>query len=364
MKVALVHDYLLQYGGAEKVLLVLAEMFPDAPIYCLASGAEFVNKYLPGRDIRSSFITRLPFYRRHYKKYMPLFPVALEQFDFGDYDLVISSSSAFVKGILTPVGTTHVSYMYTPMRFAWELYQDYAGQGGIRSRGIYGKVLPFIMNYLRLWDQVSTDRIDHMICDSYHVARRIEKYYRREAEVIYPPVDVEEFTVSEEDDGYFLIVSRLIPYKRIDLAVEVFNELGLPLVIIGEGYDRKRLERMAGSNVTFLGFQPEGVVKEYYARCRAFIFPGEDDFGITPVEAMASGKPVIAYGRGGALETVVDGVTGLFFKEATAASLKEAVLRFDKMNFGPVKCRQRAEEFDTAIFKAKFMDFVDQVCRK
>jgi len=355
MKLAIVHDYLNQYGGAERVLEKLHELFPEAPIYTSIYDAKVMPSAYRQWEIHTSFMQRLPGVMRHHQSYLPFYPLAFEGFDLSDYDVVISNSSAWCKGVLTPPTTLHLCYCLTPMRWVWS-YPEYV------QRERLGKparmVLPLMMNWLRMWDRVSADGVDQYATISRAVAARVAKYYRRESTVIYPPVDTASFPISEEHDDYFLVVSRLIPYKRIDLVVEAFNRLGLPLVIIGDGRDRTALQAIAKSNIRFLGMIPDAEVRRYYSRCRAFLFPGEEDFGITPVEAQACGRPVIAYAGGGALDTVVDGVTGKLFHLQTAESLADAVASFGDADYDPAAIRRNAERFDTACFKRDLLQWI------
>lgn len=360
MNIGLVHDYLNQNGGAEKVLDEFHNLFKEAPIYTLIEDENVSKKF--EADIHSSFIQKIPFSRKHYKKMLPLFPVAIENFRLEEYDVVLSSSSAFAKGIITKPNTTHICYCHTPMRYVWDLYHAYLYDDG--PRGLYRKVLPLILHYIRIWDRISADRVDYFIANSYNVKRRIEKYYQRDAVVIHPPVEVSRFSISNSIDDYFLIVSRLIPYKRIDIVIEAFNELGYPLIVIGDGYDLQRLKNMANSNIIFLGYQSDEVIAEYYQKCKAFIFPGEEDFGITPLEAQASGRPVIAYRKGGALETVIDQETGLFFNKQDKDYLKSAVELFYTKDFDPLHIREHAIKFDSSIFKEKISGYVNSIYEK
>ncbi len=335
MKVALVHDYLNQMGGAERVVMAFHEIFPDAPIYTSIYDPQRVDPAFQKMDIRTSFMQKLPMVTKHHQPYLPVYPFAMENFDLRGYDLVLSSSSAFGKGVITKPETMHICYCHTPMRWCWN-YEEYVEREhlGRLSRSL----LPFLMTGLRTWDQTSAMRVDHFIANLPVVAERIQKYYRREAVVIPPPVEGDRFhfdpTVEPED--YFLILSRLIPYKRIDLAIEACNQLQLPLVIIGGGRDLERLKKMAGPTIRFMGRLSDEEVLYYYAHCRAFLFPGEEDFGITPLEAQASGRPVIAYGAGGALTSVVDGVTGVFFREQTVESLVSVLASFNERMFHPL----------------------------
>lgn len=359
MRVAIVHDWLNQRGGAEEVLEVLRSMFPAAPVFT----SIFIPQVMPGEyrtwPIRTSFMQRLPAVNRYHRALLPLFPLAFRAFDLTGYDLVISNSSGFCHGVATRRPTRHVNYCLTPPRYVWSLEQYMARE---QIGGAARAMLPLAARYLRRWDYKASQGIDHFIGISRTVQDRIKRFYGREAAIIHPPVDTAAFTPATETDDYFLVVSRLIPYKRIDLAVAAFNELGLPLTVIGDGRDRASLEAMASSNVRFLGYQPRGKVRDLLSRCRAFIFPGEEDFGIAPVEAQASGRPVIAYAGGGALETVEDGVSGLFFREATPESLAEAVTSFEreKGNFDSAVIQEVARRFDTAVFREKLAAFIDE----
>ncbi|MDP4145739.1 MAG: glycosyltransferase family 4 protein [Bacillota bacterium] len=358
MRMALVHDWLTNMGGAERVVINFKELFPEAPIYTTLYNADKLDEALKNIDVRTSFLQSEKNLKRGHQKLLPFMPMAFESFDLNEYDVILSSSSSCAKGVVTNPDTMHVCYCHTPMRYAWEYYYEYANEWGLNK--IKGKLLKYVMNYIRVWDRVSADRVDYFIANSENVAKRIWKHYRKESVVIHPPVRCNLFNVSNIDEDYFLILSRLVPYKRIDLAVKAFNELGLPLVIIGDGPERQRLESMANNNIKFLGRQPDEVIKDYYSKCRAFIFPGEEDFGITPLEAQASGRPVIAYGKGGALETVIDGETGVFFKEQTIEELIVAIKKFEDIEFDKQTIRKHAEEFDEEIFKAKISNFINE----
>lgn len=350
MKIAIVHDYLNQLGGAERVLEIMCDMFPDAPVYTLLADPDVITEPIRKHKIHESFISRLPLVKKHYKKYLLLFPTAIEQFDFSEYDVVLSSSSAFAKGIITKPDTKHICYCYTPMRYSWDLYHQYLGEDG--PGGLYSKVLPFGLNYIRMWDQLTADRVDDFIAISEYVSKRIEKYYRRDSQILYPPANIERFTVLDQAqvEDFYLVVSRLLPYKRVDIVIEACNELKKPLVIIGDGYDRARLEKLAGPTIMFMGYQPDHVIAEYYSKCKAFIFAGDEDYGLTPVEAQASGRPVVAFGRGGALETVKENMTGLFFKEQTKDSLIHTLAQFNVNDFNPQIIRAHSEKFGKQPF--------------
>jgi glycosyltransferase involved in cell wall biosynthesis len=358
MKVALVHDWLTGMRGGERCLEVFCELFPQAPLYTLLHIPGSVSSLIEQRPILTSFIQHLPFSRRAYRKYLPLFPIAVERFNLKEFDLVLSCSHCVAKGVITPPEAVHISYTLTPMRYAWDMYGEYFGQ----SRS---KMIPFFIHYLRAWDVTSSHRVDHFLCVSKHVANRVKKYYRREAEILYPPVDTNRFRLSSNRKDFFLIVSSLSPYKRINLAVEAFNRLGYPLKIIGSGPEENSLKGMAKPNIEFLGWQPDDTLATYYSECRALLFPGEEDLGIVPLEAMASGSPVIAYGRGGALETIIpydqqDGMktknpTGLFFYEQKVETLVEAVEKFQRIEkeFDPVAIRNHTLQWDREIFKER-----------
>ncbi len=366
MKIALVHDWLTGMRGGEKCLEMLCELYPRATVYTLLHKKGSVSETISRMNIRTSFVQNLPFASSHYQKYLPLFPTAIEQFDLREFDLVVSSSHCVAKGVITTPDTCHICYCHTPMRYAWEMYYTYF------SKNTVGPLLrwsiPFFMNYLRTWDERSSDRVDYFVANSENVKRRINKHYRRQAEVIYPPVDTDYFDLSNHGGEYYLVASALVPYKRIDLAVSAFNELGLPLLVIGEGSEKKKLMKIAGGNVKFMDWQTRGSLKEYYQRCKALVFPGEEDFGIVPVEAQACGKPVIAFGRGGAAEsvkgaypdqTVAYPPTGVFFYPQTKEALIEAVRCSHSIRFEPEKIRENALRFDRRVFKDKMTAFVE-----
>ncbi len=356
MRVALVHDYLNQYGGAERVLEALHELFPAAPVYTSIFDPSSMPATYQNWDIRTSFMQHLPAWRSQFRRYVALYPTAFERFDLSGYDLIISSSSAFAKGVIPRPGALHICYCHTPMRFAWRT-DDYVAREQIN--GIQAKLLPFILNYLRIWDTVSANRVDLFVANSHEVAGRIARYYRRPSVVIPPPVDLPPYEPQPPEE-FYLAGGRLIPYKRLELAIEAFNHLRLPLKIFGDGRDRARLERMAGPNIEFLGWIDEATRLDLFARCRAFIFPGEEDFGITPLEVLATGRPVIAYAAGGALETLIDGVTGRFFYQPTAAALAAAVALSRTDQIDPIVLRRHAEGFSRERFLEAFRSFVDK----
>lgn len=353
-KIALVHDWLTNMGGAEKVVESFLSIFSEAPIYTSMANKDNLSDKFKDKNIITSFLQKKVKKKKiNHQKYFPFMPMAFESFDLNGYDIVLSSSSSCAKGVITNPNTLHICYCHSPMRYGWEFYYEYTRDMGALKK----KLVKYLMNYMRLWDVCSSNRVDYFIANSENVAKRIWKHYKREATVIHPPVDTDFYNMESEDGDFFLCMSRLVPYKRIDLAVEAFNQLGLPLVIIGGGSELERLRSFAKPNVMFMGRQPDEVVREHYQKCRAFIFPGEEDFGITPVEAQACGRPVIAFGKGGALETVVDGETGLFFSEQTTDSLIEAVRRFGEMNFNKVRCRENAERFNKDRFNREIINF-------
>ncbi|MDI7278082.1 MAG: glycosyltransferase [Anaerolineae bacterium] len=355
MRVAIVCSWLNQYGGAERVLEVVHGMFPDAPVYTSIYWPEALPASYRSWHIRTSFLDRLPLIKRHHQPFLPLYPFGFEALKLDGYDLVLSVTSAFAHGVTLPSHTIHVCYCLTPARFLWS-FPAYARRE--RLGRLARAILPLMLPALRSWDLRAAGRVDHFVAISRAVQERISRCYRRPAEVIYPPVETSAFALSDEVDDYYLIVGRLVPYRRIDLAVQAFNALGLPLLIVGEGRDRPALERMAGPNVRFLGRVSDDERRRLLSRCRAFLWPGEEDFGIAPLEANASGRPVIAYRAGGAVETVVEGVTGAFFDEPTPEALAEAVRSLDAAAFDPLALRRHAERFDVSVFREEMRRFI------
>lgn len=358
MKVALVHDYLVDAGGAERVLEVFHGLYPEAPIYTSIYNSETTFSCFSEMDIHTSFLQYLTKSKRHYKWLLPLYSLAFEKFNFSGYDVVLSSSAAWAKGVMTPPKVCHISYCHSLMRFAWS-FNEYIKRENFPR--LVGQTLPLVVAPLKKWDIISSRRVDYFIANSKLTAHKIEKIYKRKATIIYPPVRCSDFAVNDSlVEDFFLIVSRLVPYKRIDIAIEAFNRLGLPLLVVGEGRDRKSLEEIAGPNISFVGRASGKELKHYYSSCRAFILPGEEDFGMTSLEAQASGRPVIAYAAGGALESIVQGITGTFFHEQTPEALIRAVKDFDRLEFNPRKIRKHAEKFDVEVFKRKIKNFLEE----
>ncbi|MCB8929087.1 MAG: glycosyltransferase [Ardenticatenaceae bacterium] len=355
MKVALVHDWMNQIGGAEDVLEALVDLFPTAPIHTSLYAPDKMPAHWQTWDIRTNFIDKLPFSHRKQQLYFPLYPFSFEQHDLRGYDLVISNKSGFCHGVITGPDTVHICYCLTPTRYVWR-YHQYAEQEQLGR--LTRTILPPFLTKLRQWDRLAADRVDHFVAISQEVRRRIAKVYRRESVIIYPPVDTARFVPGDEVEDYYLLVGRLVPYRRIDLLIEAFNKMKRPLRIAGSGRDRARLEAMAGPTIEFLGYVPDEELPSLLAKCRAFMFPGEEDFGIAPIQAMAAGRPVIAYAAGGALETVLPGVTGTLFAEQSVAAIIQAVEGFDTENVDPQRIRQHAEQYDVSHFKAQIQALV------
>jgi len=361
--VAIVHDWLVTYAGAERVLEEIINCFPEADLFAIV---DFIPKnersFLKDKPVKTSFIQKLPFAKKKYRTYLPFMPLAVEQFDLSGYDIVISSSHAVAKGVITGPDQLHISYVHSPMRYAWDLQHQYLKETGL-DRGLKGWLAKRELHKLRMWDLRTANGVDHFLANSRFIARRIWKVYRREATVIYPPVDVDSFSLCEQKEDFFLTASRMVPYKKIDLIAEAFSLMpDKRLYIIGDGPDFDKVKSKSGANVELLGYQPFEVLRDYMQRAKAFVFAAEEDFGIVPVEAQACGTPVIAYGKGGALETVTEDETGLFFDAQTTSSIIEAVQRFEDMKdrFIPAKIREKSLRFSKDRFKREFMSFVDE----
>jgi glycosyltransferase involved in cell wall biosynthesis len=363
MKTALVHDWLVSpVGGAENTLREIYSLYPS-PIYTLLSNQKaFENTPFAAAEIKNSFIQKMPFSRTRFRSYLPLFPLAIEQFDLSSYDVIISSSHCVAKGVLTHPEQTHFCYCHTPMRYAWDLCHEYLREANLH-RGIKGAFARFFLHYIRGWDVHSSSRVDHFIANSEFVARRIQKVYGREAKVIYPPVDTEFYSLGEKKENYYLTSSRLVPYKKIDLIVEAFSLLpDQKLVVIGNGPEADKIRKKATQNIEFLGYQPNDVVKEHMQKAKAFVFAALEDFGIMPIEAMASGTPVIALKKGGTKETILDEKTGLLFDNQTVIDIQKAVQKFEKCQdqFDPVLICKHAETFSAKRFRTEFKSFVSK----
>lgn len=362
-EVALVHDWLPVYAGAERVLEQMIRVMPDAELYSLIDFIpEGQRGFLNGKPVHTSFIQDLPFAESSYRYYLPLAPFAIEQFDLYDHDIVVSSSYAVAKGALTRADQLHISYVHSPIRYAWDLQFQYLNQRGLRS-GLKGLLARMVLHYMRLFDATSADRVDVFAANSEYVARRIWKTYRRRAHVIYPPVDTERFQLQEVKEAFYVAMSRLVEYKRMDLIVEAFTDMpDKELIVIGDGPERRRLEKMAGPNVSILGHQPDEAVEYYLRSARALVYAAEEDFGIVPVEAQACGTPVIAFGKGGVRETVLSGTTGLFFGEQSTEALIDAVQQFAAVRdrFEPEQIRQHAEQFSVTRFQKEFVELVEK----
>lgn len=366
MRVAIVHYWLLNRRGGERVVEALCELFPQADIFTLVADHDALSPSIRKHRLTTSFLQRIPWSRKLHRHMLPLYPLALEQFDLRGYDLVISSESGPAKGVIVTPDTCHICYCHTPMRYVWDFYHDYKGRSALGP--VRKAIFVATAHYARLWDQASAARVDHFIANSENVARRVRRYYGRQAEVLYPPVEVTSARLSESTSDYYLAVGQLVGYKRFDLAIQACNRLHRPLRIIGVGEEYKRLRRLAGSTVTFLGQLSDTELRKQYSSCRALVFPGEEDFGIVPVEAQAFGRPVIAFGRGGALETILnvydreisvpEQATGLFFQEQSIDSLVQALLSFETLEsrFSPTFIQSHALRFE----KQKFLSAMDR----
>ena len=363
MKKALIHDWFSTYAGAEKCVESFTNIWDDFEIYSLIDflkGADR-DKILKGKCAHTSFIQKLPFAKDKYRNYLPLFPLAIEQFDLSGYDVVLSSSHAVAKGVLTHSNQLHIAYVHTPIRYAWDLYHQYLRESGL-DRGLKGILAKYFLHKIRLWDASTANRVDHYVANSRYIARRIKKTYGKPSDVIYPPVDVNKFTLREAKEEFYLTASRMVPYKKIDLIVEAFSQTDKKLLVIGDGPDMAKIKSKAGKNVELLGFADDETIADLMGRAKAFIFAAEEDFGITPVEAQACGTPVICFGRGGARETVLDGESGLYFMEQNTKELLAAVAKFEQNydKFEPIKIRENSLKFSRARFEAEIKSYVEK----
>jgi glycosyltransferase involved in cell wall biosynthesis len=358
LRVALVHDWLTGMRGGEKCLEVLCELYPNAPIYTLLHAKGTMSPLIESKEIHTSFVQHFPRVEQKYRVYLPVFPFAIESFDFSQYDLIISTSHCVAKGAIPRNDALHICYCFTPMRYVYEMYDEYFGKGqaGTLTRAAMRVIAP----PLRRWDKKTANRVHHYVAISEHIRKRIQRHYHHEAEVIFPPVDTERFQLSTKNDGYHLIVSALVPYKRVDLAIHAFNKSGARLIVVGKGPDEVKLRRIANSTIEFVGWKRDNELAQLYAGCTALVFPGEEDFGIVPLEAMACGKPVIAFGKGGVLETVQEGISGIFFPEQTIEALENAIAKAASIRFDGQKIRRRALHFSRNIYKEKMKKFIEE----
>ncbi len=360
MKTALIHEWLVNFAGSEIVLECIYEIYPS-PIYCLLYDKKKVlNSSLKNASIISSFLNKYKFIRKRYKNFLAFYPLAIEQFDLSDYDIIISSSHAVAKGVMVNSNQLHICYCHTPIRYAWDLYHQYLKGSGL-NRGLKGMIAKFILHYIRLWDCNTINRVDYFIANSNYIAKRIKKIYNRDAYVIYPPVNIEKFSFYPKKENYYLTASRMVPYKKVDLIVEAFSEMPeKKLIVIGDGPDFNKIKIKAKKNVELLSYQPFEKLKSFMQKAKAFVFAAEEDFGIIPVEAQACGTPVIAYRRGGVMETVIENKTGVFFNEQNVQSITDAVNKFERKLFNYKVIRQHAEKFSKERFQKEFKNFVEK----
>jgi glycosyltransferase involved in cell wall biosynthesis len=366
-RVAIVHEWLTTYAGSEKVLEQILEIWPDADLFAVVDFlSDDDRRNLQGKHARTSFIQRLPRARKSYRTYLPLMPLAIEQLDVSAYGLVISSSHAVAKGILTGPNQLHVSYVHSPIRYAWDLQHRYLAESGMTS-GLKSWVARSLLHYMRIWDQRTAHGVDAFVANSGFIARRIRKAYGYDSTIVYPPVDIDRFGLRADKEEFYFTASRMVPYKRIPLLVEAFARMPVRrLIVIGDGPDFAKVKAIAAPNVTLLGYQPNDVLVSHMQRAKAFVFAAEEDFGITPVEAQACGTPVIAYGRGGALETVIESDdplrrTGVFFRQQAVENVIDAVERFEALGpFDPFACRANAQRFAAERFRSEFVEAVEQ----
>lgn len=362
MKVAIVHYWLVRMRGGEKVIEALCELFPDADIFTHTIDQQNISEKIRSHQVTETFVSKLPFASKWYKNYLPFMPLALEQLDLSDYDLILSSESGPAKGVITRPDAVHVCYCHTPMRYVWDMHHQYRKDQFFIKRWLMTPLL----HYIRNWDFISAARVDHFVANSNYVAKRIEKYYRRNATVIHPPVETSRFIKEgdQEKSDYYLLFGQLVAYKRADIAIQAFNQSGKKLVVIGDGETKQQLIKTAKANIDFKGWLSDEEVAHHLRTARALIFPGIEDFGIVPLEAMASGTPVIAFAEGGALETVVDKKTGIFFNEQTANSLNTAIEKFEACSFNKEELLSHAEKFNTERFKQQIQALVEQLTKK
>ncbi|WP_299701039.1 glycosyltransferase family 4 protein [uncultured Pontibacter sp.] len=361
LKIAIIHEWFVDYSGSERVVEQLLHLFPEADLYAVIDFMpDQLRKHMLHKKSRTTFIQKLPFAKKYYRNYLALMPLAIEQLDVSGYDLVISSSHAMAKGVLTHANQVHICYCHSPIRYAWDLYHQYLRESGL-NKGLKGFVAKMMLHYIRMWDFTTANRVDHFIANSGYIGRRIRKVYNRESKVIYPPVAVEDFTLTTSKEDFYLAASRLVPYKKMDMIVEAFAQMpDKKLIVIGDGPDFQKVKAKATTNVNLMGYQAFEVLRDHLQRARAFVFAAEEDFGILPVEAQACGTPVIALGKGGACETVHDGQTGVLYPEQTVVSLQQAILRFEALEpqLDPHLIRSHAERFSIANFRTNIQSYV------
>ncbi len=370
LRIAIVHEWFVSYAGSERVVEQILNLFPNADLFAVVDFLDDSKRgFIQHKKVTTTFIQKLPFAKNKFRQYLPLMPLAIEQLDLSAYDLIISSSHAVAKGVLTSPHQLHISYVHSPIRYAWDLQHQYLQESNL-ERGIKSWIARWILHQMRIWDTRTANGVDLFIANSEFIARRIQKVYRRSARVIYPPVDLQNYAIQEQKQDFYLTASRLVPYKRIDLIVEAFSQMGdRQLIVIGDGEQMAKIRSKAGRNIKFLGHLEPLQLREFMQNAKAFVFAAEEDFGITPVEAQACGTPVIAYGRGGVCESVrgLDGdrPTGVFFPKQTAESICTAVLEFEKSGdrITPIACRENAMRFSTERFQAEFLSFVQQAWR-
>lgn len=366
LKVAIVHEWLIDYSGSERVLEEMINVFPDADIFSIVEFLPENQKfYLKGKKVKTTFIQKMPFAKSKFRSYLALMPLAIEQINVMDYDVVISSSHAFSKGVITQSNQVHFCYCHSPIRYAWDLYHQYLQEASFgKIKLIFARV---ILHYLRMWDLTTSNRIDYFIANSNYISNRIRKIYRRSSKVIYPPVNVEKFHIGEERGDFYFSASRLVPYKKMDIIVKAFAKMpDKKLIISGSGSELDSLKKMATSNVTFLGYSIESVLVEHMQKCKAFLFASDEDFGIITVEAQACGAPIIAYGKGGSLETVKEGISGIFFREQNEVAVEKAVAEFENYphKWDTSAIRKNAERFSSSRFKEELLSYVEQKIRQ
>ena len=363
MRKALIHDWFSVYAGSEKCVESFTNIWDDFEVYSLIDFLSDKDReiILKSKKANTSFIQNLPKAKTKYRNYLPLFPLAIEQFDLSKYDVILSSSHAVAKGVLTHSNQLHISYVHTPIRYAWDLYHQYLKESGL-DKGLKGKLAKYFLHKIRMWDMSTINRVDYYIANSHYIARRIKKVYGKESTVIYPPVDVEKFELHEQKEEFYMTASRMVPYKKIDMIVEAFSKTNKKLVVIGTGPDMEKIKAKAGKNIELMGYQSDEVMIDMMQKAKAFIFAAEEDFGITPVEAQACGTPVICLGKGGTKETVIDMVSGVHFMEHRVEALLEAVNKFEKNSdsFEPKKIRENALRFSKERFEKEIKEFVEE----